>query len=297
MKISITGILLLSILAAGCHQVEDRADAYGNFEAIEVLVSSEVQGRIIQFDPMEGDRIAQDRVVARLDSTQLVLKREQLRTGLASLKARITTLDAQLDAQRVQLENLQREEQRVENLFERGAATAKQRDDINGQVALLEAQMEATASQKASVHAERSTLEVQIDQVDDQIGRCLVRNPVGGTILNKYKEMGEIAVPGQPLYKIANLDQLILRAYLTGSQLSRVAIGAPVTVQFDAPGGLARVEGEVTWVSPSAEFTPKIIQTREERVSLVYAFKVRVPNDGSLKIGMPGEVLFRQDSH
>jgi len=296
MKLRFTGILLLPFLAAGCHQEGDQADAYGNFEAIEVLVSAEVQGRIIQFDPAEGDRIAQNQVVALLDSTQLVLKREQLRTGLTSLKARITTLDAQVEAQRVQLENLRREEKRVENLFERGAATSKQRDDINGQVALLEAQMEATASQKASVRAERSSLEVQIEQVDDQIGRCRVRNPVGGTILSKYREMGEIAVPGQALYKIASLDQLILRAYLTGNQLSQVEIGAPVTVQYDAPGGVARVEGEVSWVSPSAEFTPKIIQTREERVSLVYAFKVRVPNDGSLKIGMPGEVLFRQTS-
>jgi HlyD family secretion protein len=285
-------IPMILTLIVTCQPNGDRADAYGNFEAIEVLVSSEIQGKILEFDPMEGDRLMDNQVVLLLDSTQLHLKKKQLRTGKASLQARINTLDAQIEAQQIQLENLVREKHRIDQLYDAGAATSKQRDDINGQVALLEAQILATGSQKASVHAERASLEVQIQQVEDQIGKCVVRNPLEGIILSKYKEKGEITIPGQSLYKLANLDELILRAYITGDQLSQIKIGGTVAVLFDTPEGLGQVTGEVTWISPQAEFTPKIIQTREERVSLVYAFKVRVPNNGELKIGMPGEVLF-----
>jgi HlyD family secretion protein len=281
---------MLSMLA--CKPDGDQADAYGNFEAVDILVASEIQGKIIRFDPVEGERISEDQVVATLDSTQLYLKKKQLLTGMVSIGARLRTLDAQIEAQQVQLENMFREKQRIENLFEGGAATSKQRDDINGQVALLEAQIAATGSQKASVESERSSIEVQIQQVEDQLFKCLVRNPSPGTMLSKYKEAGEITAPGQALYKLANLDELILRVYVTGNQLSEVKLGEEVTVQYDAPGGITRVNGEVAWISSQAEFTPKVIQTREERVSLVYAVKIRVPNDGSLKIGMPGEVIF-----
>lgn len=283
-------LLLLSLMA--CKPEGDRADAYGNFEAVDILVASEIQGKIIRFDPVEGEKIAEDQVVATLDSTQPYLKKKQLLTGMVSIGARLRTLDAQIGAQQVQLENMLREKQRIENLFERGAATSKQRDDINGQVMLLEAQIAATASQKASVESERGSIEVQIQQVEDQLSKCLVRNPAPGTILSKYKEAGEITAPGQTLYKLANLDELILRVYVTGNQLSEVKLGEEVTVQYDAPEGITRVNGKVAWISSQAEFTPKVIQTREERVSLVYAVKIRVPNDGSLKIGMPGEVLF-----
>jgi len=276
-----------------CQPDGDKADAYGNFESTDVLVSAEVQGKIIRFDPVEGERLSRDQVVAVLDSTQLYLKKKQLLTGIASMRARLETLDAQVQAQKVQLENLQREQRRIDNLFEKGAATSRQRDDINGQVALLEAQIAASESQKASVRTEWSSVDVQIQQVEDQLRRCQVRNPEEGIMLSKYREAGEIAVPGQALYKLANLDELILRAYVTGNQLSQIKTGEPVTVQYDSPAGLARVSGQVTWISPQAEFTPKIIQTREERVSLVYAIKIRVPNDGTLKIGMPGEVLFQ----
>jgi len=276
-----------------CRPDNDRADAYGNFESIDVLVSAEVQGKIIRFEPVEGERLLVDQVVAILDSTQLYLKKKQLLTGIASLRARLGTLDAQVEAQKVQLANVRREQRRIDNLFEKGAATSRQRDDINGQVALLEAQITASESQKASVRTEWSSVEVQIQQVEEQLHKCRVRNPREGTMLSKYREEGEIAIPGQALYKLANLDDLILRAYVTGNQLSQIKTGEPVTVRYDSPEGLAQVSGEVTWISPQAEFTPKIIQTREERTSLVYAIKIRVPNDGKLKIGMPGEVLFQ----
>lgn len=283
-------ILLLTLVA--CTQQSNPADAYGNFEAVEVMVSSESSGKILTFLPVEGEVLVKDQVSVTIDTTQLYLKKLALESGFLSLSSRIYTLDAQLRASRVQLDNLVRERKRIEKLVDGGAATSKQLDDINGQVALLEAQMAATASQKDAVYAERKTLEVQISQAEDQLTRCTVRNPIDGTLLTKYREQGEMAAQGQALYKMANMNELILRAYVSGNQLSSVKLGQEVRVRFDAADGLGETSGVVSWISSGAEFTPKIIQTREERVNLVYAIKIRVFNDGSLKIGMPGEVVF-----
>jgi len=256
------------------------------------MVSAESQGKIVAFEPEEGNALEKDQVTVTIDTTQLYLQKIQLESGKSALLTRIQTLNAQIRASQVQMSNLEREKMRIDKLAEGGAATAKQQDDIQGQIALLEAQIQATDSQKSSVYAERKTLEVQIQQVEEQIAKCAVRNPVQGILLTKYKEAGEIAAPGQPLYKVANLDELILRAYVSGRQLSSVAIGQEVRVRFDGPRGMEETAGVVSWISPRAEFTPKIIQTREERVNLVYALKVKTYNDGSLKIGMPGEVIF-----
>ena len=280
------------LLLGACKQNNDLADAYGNFEALEVMVSAESGGRILDFQAVEGDMLIKEEVSLRIDSTQLYLKKLALETGRASLNSRILTLDAQLRASRVQLDNLIREQTRIEKLLDGGAATSKQLDDIRGQVSLLEAQMAATESQKQAVFAEGRTLEVQIRQVGDQLEKCAVRNPIDGTLLTKYRETGEMAAPGQPLYKMARLEELTLRAYLSGKQLSSVKLGDQVKVQYDTENGPAELTGVLNWISSTAEFTPKIIQTREERVNLVYAIKVLVPNDGSLKIGMPGEVYF-----
>ena len=275
-----------------CNNIEDQADAYGNFEAIEVMVSAEVQGLITAFKPLEGAALKKGQVVAAIDTTQLYLKKLQLQSGIAALGTKINTLDAQLRASLVQLENLEREGDRIDKLVEGGAATSKQQDDIRGQIRLLRAQNGALESQKASVYTERKTMVIQIRQVEDQVWRSAVRSPMDGIMLTKYKEEGEIAAPGQPLFKMANLDKLILRAYISGNQLSAVNIGAAVTVRFDVQGGTQEASGVVDWISSQAEFTPKIIQTKEERVNLVYAIKVSVPNDGRLKIGMPAEVVF-----
>lgn len=280
------------LFLAACSKHEEVADAYGNFEAIEVMVSAESQGRVVAFEPEEGATLQEDQVSVVIDTTQHYLKKIQLESGFASLGTRIQTLDAQITASRVRMNNLEREKQRIDKLVEGGAATSQQQDDMNGQIALLEAQILATESQKSSVYAERKTLEVQIRQVEDQILKCAIRNPINGILLTKYKEEGEIAAPGQPLYKVANLDELILRAYVSGNQLSSVIVGKEVRVRFDVQEGMEEITGMVSWISPRAEFTPKIIQTREERVNLVYAIKVMVSNDGSLKIGMPGEVIF-----
>jgi HlyD family secretion protein len=282
--------LFFTVLA--CNQQVDRSDAYGNFEATEVMVSAESQGRILVFDPEEGASLQKGQVTVTVDTTQLYLQKMRLESGFISLGSRITTLEAQVRAIEVQLDNLLREKARIDKLVEGGAATPKQQDDINGQIALLEAQIATTRSQESSVHAERKTLQVQISQVEDQILKCSIRNPIKGILLTKYKEQGEMTAPGQPLYKMANMDKLILRAYVSGNQLSEVVVGHSATVLYDVEGGLEEASGHISWVSPRAEFTPKIIQTKEERVNLVYAIKVVVPNDGKLKIGMPGEVVF-----
>jgi len=292
MKSIRTYFLLLFIPFVACNNDNELVDAYGNFEAIEVIISSETAGLIVDFPFFEGDRLKKGQLVVSIDTIQLFLQKEQLLSGKSSLGARISTLDAQVKASKVQLENLLREKKRIDRLVEGGAATAKQKDDIEGQIELMRAQIVATESQKASVYAERKTLDIQISQVEDKINRSKIRSPLDGSILTKFKEEGELAAPGQPLCKIANMDELILRAYISGKQLSAVKSGSQVTVQYDVELGIEETRGIVSWISPRAEFTPKIIQTREERVNLVYAIKVLVPNDGTLKIGMPGEVVF-----
>jgi HlyD family secretion protein len=190
------------------------------------------------------------------------------------------------------MKNMEREYKRITNLVNDGAATTKQKDDLEGNMELLNSQIKVLATQKSTIAAERNSFHVQIEQVNEQIKRSLIRNPINGVVLQKYKQAGEIVAPGQTIYKIANIDKLILRAYISGEQLSQVKIGQIVTVRIDGEEDIEEHEGKVTWVSSQAEFTPKIIQTREERVNLVYAFKVEVINDGRLKIGMPGEIKF-----
>ncbi|HER09540.1 MAG TPA: HlyD family efflux transporter periplasmic adaptor subunit [Bacteroides sp.] len=283
-------ILLTGLL--GCNSKTDMTDAYGNFETIEVIVSSESQGRILMFESMEGDALTAGEVIVLIDTLALHLQKKQLETARSSLHAKLNTLEAQVHVNRVQLENLEREKERIDRLAEGGAATPRQQDEMADRIELLKAQTEAVRTQERSVDAEEKTLEVQIAQVEDRIGRCAVKNPESGILLTKYNEEGEMAVPGQPLYKMANMERLILRAYVTGNQLSGIRTGQEVKIRYDVPGGLEEVSGKITWISPRAEFTPKTIQTREERVNLVYAIKVLVPNNGSLKIGMPGEVVF-----
>lgn len=285
-------ILLLSILFFSCNNDKQEIDAYGNFEAIEVILSAETSGKLLSFSSGEGDLLKEGQIIAIVDTLQLNLKKEQLLSGRVSLGARMATLDAQVKANQVQMENLEREKKRIDKLFEGGAATSKQKDDIEGQIELMKAQIAATESQKASVLAERKTLDIQIIQVKDQIERCLVKSPLEGVILTKFREEGELVSPGLPLCKVANMDELILRAYISGKQLSSITNGTKVRVLIDVDPGVEETSGIVSWISPRAEFTPKIIQTREERVNLVYAIKVVVHNDGKLKIGMPGEVIF-----
>jgi HlyD family secretion protein len=303
-------LLAGALLLAACTANEKKADAYGNFEADDLLVSAEASGRILSFAAEEGAVLQQGAVAATIDSTQLVLRRDQLRASIRAVAAKspaiaeqLAVYEKQLSASRQQLKTLQREKQRVENLLKNDAATSKQLDDINAQIEQVQEQMavitgqrsaaDATLStQKSGLLAEIEPLQKQIVQLDDQIARCTVVNPRKGTVLVSYAERGEITQFGKPLYKIAGTDTLILRAYVAGDQLGSVTLGQTVTVRVDAPGGqFTEHPGSVTWIADQAEFTPKVIQTKDERVNLVYAVKIKVPNpDGRLKIGMPAEV-------
>ncbi len=282
----------VTLMVSACSNDKNMSDAYGNFESIPVMVAAQARGQLVSFTVEEGQQLKEQEAVGVIDTIQIHLQREQLRTSALVLNTRLQTLNAQIRSQEVQLENLQRELTRVEKLREDGAATEKQQDDLEGNIALVRAQIKAQETQKATISAERVSLQVQADQLDEQIRRSIVTNPSAGVVLQKYKQQGEVVAPGQILYKIAPLDRLILRAYISGSQLSEAKTGQEVTVRFDGSGGIEAVPGTVTWIASEAEFTPRIIQTREERVNLVYAMKVEVKNDGRLKIGMPGEVKF-----
>ena len=285
-------IAAATLVLTACNNDKNMSDAYGNFESIPVMVAGQGQGQLVSFTVEEGQQLESQETVGVIDTVQIHLQREQLRASMQVLDTRLQTVNAQIRSQEVQLENLQRELERVEKLRKDGAATEKQQDDLEGSIALVRAQIKAQETQKATITAEHKSQQVQADQLDEQIRRSIVTNPSPGVVLQKYKQEGEIVAPGQILYKIAPLESLILRAYISGSQLSQAKIGQEVTVRFDSSGGIEELPGTVTWIASEAEFTPRIIQTREERVNLVYAMKVEVKNDGRLKIGMPGEVKF-----
>ncbi len=291
---TLTAIFFIVTLAA-CRSKDDTADAYGNFESVEVVVSAEATGRLLAFDVEEGAVLQADAVVGGIDSTQLYLKKAQLGANIKAVLSKRPDVTPQLEVIREQIATQKREQQRVQNLLKANAATSKQLDDINAQIAVLEKQYQSTASslntQVSGLNSETHPLQMQVEQVREQLAQSRVVNPVEGTVLVKYVEKGEVVNFGKPLYKIADLRTMYLRAYISGAQLPQVKIGQQVTVQTDQPDGKMKDwTGTVSWISGEAEFTPKTIQTRDERVQLVYAIKVRVQNDGSLKIGMPGEI-------
>ena len=292
---TILPILLLMVLLAGCSGNNDLSDAYGNFEVNDVMISAEASGKLIIFKPEEGKIMKKGELVAVIDSTDLSLKRKQMKAQLASVSSKIANINAQIDVREQQKKNLTTDKNRVEKLMKDGAATQKQMDDITGQLDVVEKEISSVKTQKTSVQAEMQALRAQIAQVEESISKCVIKNPLKGVVLDKYAEPFEITSFGKPLYKIANLDEMTLRVYVSGAQLPGIKIGQEVEVLVDQnENQLRKLTGKITWISETAEFTPKIIQTREERVNLVYAVKIRVKNDGSLKIGMPGEVNFKQ---
>lgn len=294
MRTVFTAIILAAILPA-CRSNDDQADAYGNFEAVETVVSAEGTGKLLSFMVEEGMTLPADTIVGWIDSTQLYLKKSQLRANIKAVLSKVPDKDPQLEVIREQIAVQKREQQRYQNLVNAKAATPKQLDDINYQIAILEKQYRSLAStlntQVSGYNSETRPLEEQVLQVNDQLRQSRITNPVNGTVLIKYVEKGEVVNYGKALYKIADLSALDMRAYVGEEQLGQVKVGQQVTVLTDLPGGKYREwPGSVTWISSEAEFTPKVIQTKEERTNLVYAVKVRVKNDGSLKIGMPAEL-------
>jgi HlyD family secretion protein len=283
-------IILPILLLAACGGGPE-PDAYGNFEAIEVVVSAQTSGQIHQFTPLEGMRLERGAIVALIDTTQLVLERRQLAAQRAAAGARRTEAGGQLKMLEVQHEIARRSYERTLRLHDQQAATAQQLDQAEREYRGLGAQIDAMQAQQRSVELEAASTEARVEQIRDQLVKSRVANPEAGTVLAIYARAGEVVQAGQPLYKIADLDTLDLRAYVTGSQLAAVRLGQQVQVRVDRGNDLLTLPGTVTWVSSTAEFTPTPIQTRDERADLVYAVKIRVANrEGVLKIGMPGDI-------
>lgn len=285
--------ILMTAIITGCSDNNDLSDAYGNFEVDDVIISAEANGKLVLFKAEEGKQVEAGQLIGIIDTTNLVLQRRQLKAQSASVSSRIDNIAAQIKVQEQQKKNLMVDRQRVENLMKDGAATQKQLDDINGAIDLVDSQIASIQTQYTAVKSELNVISTQIAQVAESIEKCRIVNPVKGMVLERYTAENEVTAFGRPLYKLANTDEMILRVYVSGAQLPDIRIGSQVEVLIDKDNKSDQsLPGEVYWVSESAEFTPKIIQTKEERVNMVYAVKIRVRNDGSLKIGMPGEVNF-----
>lgn len=305
----------LIILAAGmaaCNGKENPYDASGTFEAVETIVSAEATGRILALNLEEGQQLKAGQVVGYIDSLQLSLRKKQLEAQIRATGSRVPDIVAQTNVYKqqiavsqVRLDNLLHEQKRVQNLLKADAATPKQLDDINAQVEELQKQLDVIRKQDAAqtsvlktqtsgLRADVQPLVVQIEQINDQISKSKIVNEVNGTVLTKYAEANEVAAAGKPLYKIADLSTIILRAYVTGDQLTGIKLNQQVKVLVDSADSQYReLPGTIEWISNKAEFTPKTIQTKDERANLVYAVKIRVKNDGYLKIGMYGEVALK----
>jgi HlyD family secretion protein len=281
-------------LISACGKSDKVADAYGNFEADEVIVSAQSQGTLTFLNVNEGAVLEPGQLVGKIDTTATTIKMHQLEAQQTVINARLRNLEAQIRVQEEQRVNLVREVDRIEKLKKEEAATSQQYDDIVGKLKVQEMQTEALRTQKNIILGERAVLMAQIDDIKNLQEKCRIINPIKGIVLEKYAEANELVSPGKALYKIANIGKMELKVYVSGEQLPSIAIGDSADVMIDSTGGnLHTIPGIVSWISSQVEFTPKIIQTREERVNMVYAIKVSVNNDGHLKIGMPGEVIFR----
>jgi HlyD family secretion protein len=289
------------ILFSSCKTSTTKPDASGTFEATETIIAAEATGVIRQLDVSEGQRLTAGTFLGYIDTTQLYLKKKQLLSQMRATQSQKPDISKQLAALQLQLKVAEREQNRLENLVKQNAATTKQLDDARSQVELIRKQIEALQSTLGitteSINQQSNPLMVQVEQIDDQLAKCKIVNTVNGTVLTKYAEANEMAAPGKPLYKIADLSSIILRAYITGNQLASVKLNQKVNVLVDDGNGKSKTyEGEITWISDKSEFTPKTIQTKDERANLVYAIKISVKNDGFLKIGMSAEVQLTMEN-
>lgn len=270
---------------------KDKANGYGNFEATEIIISSETQGKIKYLNVQEGDNIESGIQVALIDTTQLHWEKQQLLASKKTVASKSQGVFTQIDVLNEKLKLAEREEKRFRNLFAEKAATQRQVDQAEGEAQVIREEIKNVMTKNSPIVNEIQLIEAQIGKINDLIEKSMVENPVKGTVLARYAETGEITGFGNPLYKIADLEILTLRVYLDETQLSDIELGQEVLVKIDSKKeGMKSYPGRITWISSSAEFTPKTIQTREERVNLVYAADIKVKNDGSLKIGMPAEM-------
>ncbi|HEY9008021.1 HlyD family secretion protein [Ohtaekwangia sp.] len=292
---TISTLVATALLLAACNGNKNPYDASGTFEAVETIIAAEATGTIKTLSIEEGLTLQAGQQVGSIDSVQLYLRKKQLQAQILAVLSKKPNIASQVSSLREQLKQAEREQQRITRLLKADAATQKQLDDANAQIAIVQKQIEALQSSlgitSSSLNEETLPLQVQIEQLNDQLSKCKVINPVKGTVLTKYAEANEMATTGKPLYKIADLSTIILRAYITGDQFAQAKINQPVKVLVDTDHeNYKTYEGTIEWISDKAEFTPKTIQTKDERANLVYAIKIRVKNDGFLKIGMYGEV-------
>jgi len=292
---TIIGIsLALGLLTSACNQNENESDAYGNFEATEYLISAENSGKILSLNIDEGDVFTQKEQVGIIDTTQLFLQSEQLKAQKRAVASGVKNILSRIAVYQEQIAILKKDKARIDQMFTDGAATSKQVDDINGGILLAKRQIKAVKTENAKVLGELDNIDRKIDALNDLIQKSKIMVPQASTVLEKYHEAFEMVNTGTPLFKLADLRTLDLRAYISGDQLPSVKIGQKVNVLIDKnKDENLTLKGKVIWISSQSEFTPKIIQTKKERVKLVYAIKVKVKNDGRLKIGMPGEIRFK----
>ena len=290
-----SGLSILAMSVFSCSNSNGKADGYGNFEATEITVSAENNGKLLQFQVEEGNLLKKDQFVGYIDTIPLSLKKDQLMVSKDVIASKSKGVLSQISVLQAKLKTANTNKTRIENLIKDHAGTQKQLDDINGEIDVIKNQITSIEIQNAPVVNELKNIDVQLQQLDDQIQKSKITNPIEGTVLTKYAEPNEVTAFGKPLYKIADLSTMELRVYVSETQLANIKIGQKVTVKIDAEKTMKSYDGTISWIASEAEFTPKIIQTKEERVALVYAVKVNVKNDGSLKIGMPAEMWLNTD--
>lgn len=291
MKKIITLLLLTSLIS--CNKNNEKADGYGNFEATEVTISAEANGKIDYLKLEEGDILEPNSQVGLIDTTQLYYNKQQLMASKSTVYSKSANVLSQTKVLQEQLKTAQIEKKRIQNMFAENAATKRQVDEIDGKVSVIQEQIKSVQTQNAPIVNEVKSIDVQIEKINDQIQKSKIINPIKGTVLVKYAEPNEVTAFGKPIYKIADISEMTLRVYVSETQLSQIKVGQNVTIKIDAEKEMKSYQGTISWIASSAEFTPKIVQTKEERVNLVYAVKVKVKNDGSLKIGMPAEMWIK----
>lgn len=288
-------VIVIALILTACSNQNISFDASGSFEAVETIISAESSGIIKRFDIEEGQNLVAGQKIGTIDSLQLYLKKKQLEAQIDAILSRKPNVNIQLSALQQQLKTAKKEKLRIENLLKGNATTTKHLDDINAQIKTIKKQLDAKKStliiSNKSLSKEVVPLQIQIEQLDDLLAKCKIMNPIKGTVLVKYAEANEMTTAGKPLYSIADLSNIILRVYISNNQLSQVTLNQNVKVLTDSGSdGYKETNGTIIWISDKAEFTPKTIQTKDERANLVYAVKIKVQNDGFYKIGMYGEI-------
>ena len=293
MKRTFIYLIIIASLATSCGNSKE-FDATGNFESTEIIVSSEAVGKLITLNVNEGDLVKQDSVIGYVDSTQLFFQKERIIKSIDAVGAKMSDIPLQTASIKQQIKNLEIERHRAENLVSKNVGNQKQLDEINYQIEVLNKQLAAGVNTMSkaniSISKERESLLSQIEVLNDQLSKTKIKSPISGTIITKYIQAGELLTIGKPIFKIADINEMILRVYLSSDVMTKVKIGQNVKVFVDFGDESKEYVGVISWISPKAEFTPKTIQTKDERENLVYAAKVIVKNDGFIKIGMFGEI-------